>query len=520
MLDDTVLTLARPRELPSPPAIMFRVVQIAADTQVSMERVARVVGSDPTFASELVRIANSPFYSSRAPVTTPIRAMVTLGLRTVRCIAIGFGAREVMRQSGFRVEDIGEFWEGSMRRAVAARRLAGRARLVDPEEAFTVGLLLEFGLLALFRAAPRRLPEWPALRLLWGDARLQRERELFGTTHDVAARELVDRWGLPSVFGTAVGGHHDAVPDGPLRATNGLTVIAQAADLLGALFATPRDLTLLNQARSLTSRAFGIDAAELDTTLQALAKEAEEGARALGAPIRCQVEWAELQSTTDPPTDPGLVRGARDDVNERLRRVVAEKEALQREVQVANERLAQMTYFDGLTGLSHRRRFDECLYAELHRVLRDTTPLSVVILDLDHFNTVNDGYGQVFGDTVLEAVGGVLRASTRAGDLKARIGGDELALILPGTTAIEAHALSDRIRARIASLNLRHGKQAVAVSASFGGTTARGPLPGGVSNVGGWGAALLDEADRALTAAKNGGRNRVVWAIEPVLLLP
>ena len=164
---------------------------------------------------------------------------------------------------------------------------------------------------------------------------------------------------------------------------------------------------------------------------------------------------------------------------------------------------------DPLTGLANRRMAGERLAANLAHAQRCDEPLSVAMLDLDHFKRVNDEHGHATGDLVLAAVAQVLHEELRGADLGARYGGEEFLAILPGTDAGQARNVVERIRARVASLAVQGPRGPLHVTASLGVATL---LPGESRD------ALLARADAALYRAKAEGRDRCVVAgrAEPV----
>lgn len=158
---------------------------------------------------------------------------------------------------------------------------------------------------------------------------------------------------------------------------------------------------------------------------------------------------------------------------------------------------------DPLTGLHNRRYHDETMPRELARSRRAGQNVGVIAIDIDHFKRLNDTYGHDLGDHVLSQVGELLRAAGRAGDIACRFGGEEFALILPGATLEVARNRAESIRAAFASMKFMYeGKEIGPFSLSAGVTS----MPPTMQD---W-AAVLRQADRALYAAKQGGRNKVM----------
>ena len=179
---------------------------------------------------------------------------------------------------------------------------------------------------------------------------------------------------------------------------------------------------------------------------------------------------------------------------------------MERQLRAARDRAEKTSATDGLTEIANRRYFDRRLKSEVSRAFRDRTSLSLVICDIDYFKQFNDLYGHQRGDECLKSFARVLESfCRRGGDLPARIGGEEFALLLPSTDHEAALRLAEQARGALDGLDIKHEGSEVkgCVTASFGVSTA---VPDNMDV----GQTLVARADKALYLAKKSGRNRVV----------
>jgi diguanylate cyclase (GGDEF)-like protein len=179
--------------------------------------------------------------------------------------------------------------------------------------------------------------------------------------------------------------------------------------------------------------------------------------------------------------------------------------ANQRNLALAELRAAS----DALTGLPNRRAADETLKRMTAQAGRSISPLSAVLLDLDHFKQINDIHGHEQGDKALAAVGQILRSTLRASDFAARYGGEEFLILLPDTDRTAARNVAEKLRVAIAATEISN---VGSLTGSFG--VAALPDDAGESEQ------LIRKADRALYAAKAAGRNRVETALPPGEIAP
>lgn len=188
--------------------------------------------------------------------------------------------------------------------------------------------------------------------------------------------------------------------------------------------------------------------------------------------------------------------GELDRLNRELEARVAERTL---ELQQANQNLEALASIDPLTGASNRRHFLKQARSEISRAKRQGLPLSVIMLDIDFFKSVNDRFGHEAGDKVLVALAATIRATLRAGDIFARLGGEEFIVMLPGQGLPEALLMAERLRVLIAQNEVPGCPARITVSAGLAG------LESGAEEIDD----LLRRADEGLYRAKNQGRNQV-----------
>lgn len=185
--------------------------------------------------------------------------------------------------------------------------------------------------------------------------------------------------------------------------------------------------------------------------------------------------------------------------------------SLQREnldLTVKNRALSEVSSRDTLTGLYNRWYVIEKIDSEINRAMRHGSPMSLLMLDIDHFKRINDTWGHPAGDEVLRSVGKLLRESCRVYDVPGRYGGEEFCIVLPETRPGNTTVVAERIRKRLETTALPCGEASVAVTASIGIAGMDENADGEVLSP----AALIDRADRALYSAKSRGRNRIeLW---------
>lgn len=195
-------------------------------------------------------------------------------------------------------------------------------------------------------------------------------------------------------------------------------------------------------------------------------------------------------------------------LNEELRAEIELRKETEASLRQSEESYRQLAITDPLTLIFNRRHFFQLANTELQRACRYCHPLTIIIFDLDYFKLVNDNYGHVSGDRVLQATAGIVGASIRTVDIFARYGGEEFILLLPETSLKEGTVVAERIRRQIAATPVIEPPNRIQITISAGISALESPMPHDSPPE----AALdqlIKQADQALYEAKKTGRNRV-----------
>ncbi len=477
--------IASPK-LPSLPAVAVRIIDLVQQPDVSVDELASVVANDAALASKILRTANSSYYARARSVSKISDALVVLGLRRVKTLALGFSLVDDLRsRGGGKGLDYTEFWQRSLFTAVAAREIARRQRFKETEEAFLGGLTHSLGVLALNQAFG------DAYGRLFTEAKgdyqqlIHLERLHLGFDHGALGGALGEKWNLPPILTASLRcvGAPDFAPAEFRDIVRCVALGAMAADFL--LGQDPA--ATLGSFREKCAGWFGISIDTGDEILSVITEDA--------APMRALLDLPEGRSVS---------------VGDLLAQANEALEALSLEAELENSRLererssyAIEAATDALTGLANRRRFDEFLDFQLRTAAATRTSVALLMIDIDFFKKINDTYGHQAGDSVLKAVAAVVRTTIRTDDLVARFGGEEFAVVLPSTPLRGAGVLGKRVREAIdiALMPIDDGREIhVTVSIGVAALAPRGQFDP---------SHLIKAADQALYDAKNAGRNTV-----------
>jgi two-component system, cell cycle response regulator len=485
--DQITARLGRLENLPTLPSVALKVLEAVRGEGASMDALAEILSKDPSLSAGILKVANSAMFCPPQAVITVGHAVKLLGTNTVRHLALGFS---LIRNHGERKGsglDYKAFWTRSLVGALACRTLAKTLASQLRDEAFTVGLLQDIGILALDQVMPEQYG------LVLGERRgclsslQESEVQVLGVSHADVGAFLVRKWGLPDRISLPISVHHGPLPlnlQDP--EAEPMTRLLHLSALFVEVFTSQEPARFLSELRQRIGQ-FGFEG-RID--VQAVASEIQEEAEAIFPAFDCDVGGEK--------TYVEIVEGAR---NELMRISLDFEQRLLEQLRI-NESLRRLAMRDGLTNLLNYRAFRETLDAELHRSARYGNAFSLILGDIDHFKAINDIHGHLAGDAVLRAVADALRTSLRESDAVARYGGEEFAMVLPETSLEDALLVAERLRQCVERLNTHYDGKVLGVTMSFGVSTVSSGDPVGALD-------LIDRADRGMYRAKDEGRNRV-----------
>ena len=332
------LAALRPGDLPAPRHTALKVLEACASPGIDASRLAAIVGAEPALAAELLRIVNSAWYGFSREVGNVQHAITLLGQRALRNLVLCVSVRDALRADTLHGADLGPLRDAVLRRATAARLLAGHAG-ADPDECFTIGLLQDLGLLALFRAAPEHMGLWDWFVQADPSERYDREREVFGLTHDDVGRVLAESWRLPEALGAVLGDHHRFRRE-MARTEPGherLCRIAWTADWLAAMFMPGDERRRVRDAREALATEWQLEGEDADAFIARVDEAAQAAAAALGLALDSSPGYERVLAEANAALAEENL--GMQELNWRLERVLAERdaaaEALRREVEKA-----------------------------------------------------------------------------------------------------------------------------------------------------------------------------------------
>ncbi len=480
-------------KLPTLPGIALKILEAANGQASGVNEIAKIIACDPPLSAKMLSVANSPFFGLETPVCTVQQALAFLGLNTAVNLALSFSLLNRFSNRDRSPFDYRRFWKESLVGAMAAQAIAEAVRTPLAGSTFFIGLLQNIGSLILAESRPRDYAQVVA-DTSSGDLPLHSaERQHLGIDHMALGGQLFQAWGLPELFSTGIRYHHH---NGELPTRSGpkkdICEILQLSALFIELFSEPDSRPAAESIRIFLERRSYPHPISVESIAEAISE-------------KIKVVFPMFEIDVDEKEHIRIIEAAKESLTQLSGDLIMQLHSQSKEMKV----IRRMAEHDGLTGLYNQKKFRELLDQESGRAVRYRTPLSLVMVDIDHFKSVNDFYGHLAGDLALKTIAGHLKRELRESDLIARYGGEEFAVILPSIGLEEAVAVVERLMETINALIISHNGKSFSLTASYGiASLTDYHQPTSES--------LLSMADEALYEAKNGGRNRYCCFKQPV----
>ena len=481
--------LVKTRGLPSPPGVAFRLLELYDQEDVEIEEISRIISADPVLASRLISYCNSPLLARRMGVSSINQAVVAIGLRAVKMISLSFSLVTIPDGDPDEISfDFYRFWNRSLATAIAARTLATHAR-GDAESCSLMGLMLNIGQMALGHAFQKEYNDAALDALASGQSLVEMESARWDVDRYELGGQLLSHWKFPPLMIEIIRNHGadpGTRPDGHAEIARTLRMADQMAELVFQDEIRQASIDLLRQ-NAVTQLKIANE--DFDGLFDQFVAAWSDYGTVLSFDCSHAKTFDELESE------------ARRGIAELSMGLHAENVRIAEE----NQELRTNVYLDTLTGLKNRRAYNKEAAAELERCIRTGRTFVMMVIDIDHFKSINDRLGHDVGDEVLVQVAETLNDQSRQYDSVFRIGGEEFVIVLADVDLRTMKCAAQRFRTAIESMICEAEGVRLPVTVSIGVACC----PDASLTL----AAIFKEADQALYDAKAGGRNRCCFRI-------
>lgn len=483
MNEEIVKRLRYCPNLPTLPVVALRIIELSNKPDASMTEISAEVSMDPALSAKFLRLAHSPLYQTRRSATNVRQAVSLLGTHAATMIALSFTLMGTFRVKEKKTDSApNHFWRRAMLSALSCRALGEECRVKKLDDLFLSGLLQDIGILVYEVMMPDEYAHINQPNLSH-EALVDAEREVFGAGHDEVGHWLLKQWNLPDYLALSCLAGHALTKQTEAMST--MAACTAVSGLIADQFLHPNDIEASLRSANAAHELLGLSPENLCAVMEMVASRVPEAEELFDVHI---LGAAEISGVMDEAKDLQMLR----------------------QLQKAKE-LENNAQRDSLTGAHNRGYLDVTLQREFDLASIHGWPLSVAMIDLDHFKNINDIYGHPVGDGVLITVVRALQGQLRPDDIFARYGGEEFLVVLPGTNLTNAVQLLSRLQETISGIeHVVDHETSFKITASIGILTH---MEDGVSFS--RKEDLIKAVDKTMYAAKRLGRNRIeIWNCE------
>jgi len=483
--------------LPSPPAVAIRIIELNKQADISINDVVDTIKLDPALSAKMIRMANSPLYARRHKTENLRQAIIHFGPYNALTLALSFSLTKNLASHDQNHLDYPLFWRRSLAAAMACQLIGETFTREDSDEFFLAGLIQDLGMLVMDSCGDKGVYQDTDSLQHDHAALCQHEIDRVGIDHAVIGAWMLGSWNFPDSLINTVRGSHDPEneeidPDYQLYAR-----VAYVGNAIANILCHDDVDASVAAAAERASKFLNISQEMLTPIIDKVTRDIDVLADLFEIDIG---NTGFLTSITDQANEMLMLRNM-ESINE-----ARELKKINRSLKNQTVELEQEKRRDHLTQVYNRRHLDEVLAYEFKQTKDTSGNLSLTFIDIDHFKRINDQHGHQVGDEALKAVSEILKGEVRGNDQVFRYGGEEFVLLLVNTNHREAESVCNRLLDVFRNTRLVVSEKIeLSLRVSIGVAT--------MEEGSGFNEAddIIRAADRAVYAAKFGGRDRIVY---------
>ncbi len=502
--DKIIAQILESEELPTLPNVASKLIQLTSKEETTLEDIAELVSQDIALSAKILKICNSSFYGFPQKISSINQAVLILGMNAVRSLVLSFSFLSMDGKKKKSIFDFTKFWEKSLASAVGAQYILKHVKNADNDEIFVSGLLQNLGELILAVTFPNRYEE-VLQRLEKGGKQEEIEKEIFGLANAEVGAAITTHWGFPEILTLPI--EYRSKPreyNGKNKKIQQTISAVYLSDLLSSiLFTEENPQEFYKRFRLEASRLLKLQPDQIEDILNNIHTLYAEAGEYFDLDLKNTKSVQDILQEANIRLS--LINLDYDQMNKQLVLTKVRLEKLMQELEEKNRILANLANIDGLTGVFNHRYFQNSLEQEIERATRTEASIALLLIDIDHFKKFNDTYGHQTGDSILVQFARLIEINLRKYDVLARYGGEEFVILLPDTDGETGMLVAEKLRKLIDEHIFTEEGEEYHVTASFG-LSARRPTAEDNFSKGDF----ISQADNALYAAKEAGRNQVV----------